>query len=105
MAKIPGLPVESFWTPGKVISGSIAGLYILASAILRSPADTFEVALICVIPVLMIWMPEIMGRYEGWGVMYGRPITKKTPASLVWLGGWLVLLLPAILLGLMLARL
>ena len=35
-----------------------------------------------------------MGRYEGLGVVFGRPITQGPPARFVRVLGWLTLLLP-----------
>ena len=94
----PGLPAEEFWTPGKLISGGIALLYVAVALVVLGPADAFETILSCAVPILMIWMPEVMGDYTGWGVLHGRPVARRSPAGLVWILGWFMLLLPPVLL-------
>jgi hypothetical protein len=96
--KEPGLPKQAFWTPGKVLSGAIVAVYVIGALALLGPSDSFEVLVSCAAPILMIWMPEIMGDYTGWGVLHGRPITKPSPVGFVWVFGWITLLLPAVLL-------
>jgi hypothetical protein len=95
--KDPGLPVESFWTTGKVISGVIALVYVALALVFLGPPDALETVASCAVPILMIWMPEMMGDYTGWGVLHGRPIARPSPAGLVWLAGWVTLLLPPVL--------
>jgi len=94
----PGLPAESFWTTGKVVSGGIALVYVAVALVLLGPPDALETVASCALPILMIWMPEMMGDYTGLGVLHGRPITRPSPAGLVWVAGWFMLLLPPILL-------
>ena len=96
--KDPGLPVERFWTTGKVVSGGIVLTYIVLAFVVLGPADAFDISLSCAVPILMIWMPERMGGCTGLGVLHGRPITRPTPPGLVWVVGWFMLLLPPLLL-------
>ena len=96
--KDPGLPPEEFWTTGKVVSGGIAGVYVVAALVVLGPPDALETVASCAVPILMIWMPEMMGDYTGWGLLHGRPISRPTPASVVWVAGWFMLLLPPALL-------
>lgn len=98
LSEDPGLPAEEFWTTGKIISGGIALVYVAVALVVLGPADALETALSCAVPILMIWMPEVMGDYTGWGVLHGRPITRPSPAGLVWVAGWFMLLLPPVLL-------
>jgi len=93
--KDPGLPDEQFWTAGKVVSAGIALVYVVVALVVLGPPDALETALSCAVPILMIWMPEMMGGYSGWGVLHGRPIIRPSPAGLVWIVGWLMLVLPA----------
>jgi len=96
--KEPGLPQERFWTAGKKVSGVIVVIYVMAALFLLGPADAAETIMVCALPLLMIWMPEVMGHYTGWGVIHGRPITRQSLPGLVWILGWVTLLLPAALL-------
>ena len=95
----PGLPHERFWTPGKLISATVAAGYVCVALVWFGPADAFEVALGCVVSILMIWLPEVMGDYTGWGTLHGRPIMRPTPSGCVWIAGWLMLLLPMALIA------
>ena len=45
-----------------------------------------------------VWFPEAIGAYKSHG--YGH-ITKESPASFVWVLGWIVLLLPVIIGGIL----
>ena len=90
----PGLPEERFWTPSKLLSGSIALVCVALGVLLDSPATGFEVGVGAAFPLMCIWVPEIMGAYGGSGVLLGRPITRPSPSGLVYVLGWLLLLLP-----------
>ena len=97
MKTIPGLPPERFWTVGKLASGAIGVVYVIASALFLGPADALQTVIFLVLPLFMIWMPEMMGQYTGWGVLQGRPIMKQSPIGLVKVFGWIVLFLPVVL--------
>lgn len=46
-------------------------------------------------PLACIWFADELGEYVG--VLPGPPIDRRSPAWMVKLGGWILLLLPAIL--------
>ena len=48
--------------------------------------------------VACVWFPEAIGAYKSHG--YGH-ITKESPASFVWVLGWIVPLLPVIIGGIL----
>ena len=96
LGKDPGLPDEPFWTVGKIISGSVVGVYLIVAAFAFGPADTFEILVSSVAPILCIWTPEIMANYEGLGVLHGRPILRPSHVRFVYYLGWIVLLLPVV---------
>lgn len=78
----------------KAISAVIALIYVV-SAYSTSEAETaIRVALYLIFPLACIWFSEAMGSYTG-GM--GRGVTRATPGCFVAFGGWLLLLLPAIL--------
>jgi len=57
--------------------------------------DSVRVLASSILPLSCIWFPDTLGKHVG-----GR-ITKPSPAWLVWLFGWVVLLLPPIAIGIM----
>jgi hypothetical protein len=52
----------------------------------------------CALPLLCIWFPDTLGQHVG-----GR-ITKPSPAWLVWVFGWVVLLVPVMQVGIIWLR-
>lgn len=68
-------------TPGhSSIQGRIGAVLVVAAYLL--------------IPLLCIWFSDEMGNYIG--ALPGPAVNKSTPGCLVSLGGWLLLLFPAI---------
>ena len=69
----------------------------LAYVAIGVQADGFSVgirlAIFCVLPCACIWFPEAMGDYTG-DVLTN--ITRTSPASFVFVLGWIVLLIPFI---------
>jgi hypothetical protein len=69
----------------------IALAYIIIAGVLEGMLYALKALLGMVLPLLCIWIPDVMGEYtEG-------HITGPSPAPLVWFLGWFVLLLPALL--------
>jgi hypothetical protein len=86
----------------RVLSLLIAVAYLIVGMVLgdhRSFAEmllfTLMVAGYLLIPFLCIWFPEEMGNYTG--SLPGPSINRPTPEVLVRVGGWFLLLLPAII--------
>jgi len=75
----------------RALSTTIALAY-LAPALARGDAVlALRVILFCALPVACIWFPDVLGEHAGI-----FPITTNSPASFVWFLGWIVLLLPII---------
>jgi hypothetical protein len=92
-------------TLSKVFGLAIALGYI-ATAIAMSGWDTTGVALICLsLPLAFIWFPEEIEAYTAMlaKLPYGR-ISTETPAFMVTLVGWLILVGYLPLLAYLLAR-
>ncbi|MGZ4963770.1 MAG: hypothetical protein ACXWDN_02950 [Limisphaerales bacterium] len=81
----------------RAISAVVAIVYVVLALILRGPVSALEVGIFAVLPLACIWFSEAMGSYTGLGgLAYGYPITKESPAVLVCVLGWIVLLLPIV---------
>ena len=96
--RYPGLPDEPFWNIPRVVSVSIAGLYVVTGLLLLGPADAFEILMSSALPLMLIWLPDVMGEQTGWTWLYGMRAAGTTPAGIVKVVGWILLLLPAVLL-------
>ena len=96
MGREAGLPYEPFWTLGKVLSLLIVGFYASVAVWVGEPIDATVIFFACVSPICLIWFPEVFGDAVATNTIPGPRFTKPTPARLVWLGGWLLLLLPLI---------
>ena len=57
--------------------------------------DLFLVGVALAFPLACIWYPDELGEY--YGSLPGPAITRTSPGWMVKLGGWILLLLPAIL--------
>ena len=62
-----------------------------ADCLTRAARHGSLVVFFCVVPVACIWLPDVLGNYAG---IFS--ITTTSPASFVWFLGWVVLLLPVI---------
>jgi Zn-finger nucleic acid-binding protein len=89
----------------RVVSGVIVALYLGFAAAgpfngYSSVADLARVLGLSVLPFACIWFPDELARFGGrftfQSLQYGR---KPVPRSFVWFLGWVVLLLPVIMLA------
>ena len=98
MTESIGMP-PSFWSPSRVISALVAVAYTVTgyrAGGLSTGLDVFGCALF---PVACIWFPDLLGSYVGW---LGRTnITRASPEVAVAFLGWVVLLLPVLLIPLL----
>lgn len=90
-----GAPTGISVTWNRQLSLVVTGLYLVFAALFRSAPFAFGVVIFLPPALACIWFGEEIGRYIGLAAF--RPITKETPAVFVVLGGWLLLLLPAIM--------
>lgn len=85
---------------GRTLSLLIAVVYLVLSVIsARSQAKVLSGLLITcaglLLPLACIWFSDELGEYVG--ALPGPGITHKSPGWMVKIGGWVLLLLPAIL--------
>jgi hypothetical protein len=80
-------------TIGKLLSLVTALAYAIAAILVtREIGAGFGVAVVLLFPLSLIWLPDF------WGERIAGRITKETPAVVVALGGWLLLVgLPLVL--------
>ena len=85
-------------TVGKLVALAIAVAEVIAGlALERSWAFAMTVAVGAILPLALIWFPEVAGGLTGWGTR--APVDQPSPPRLVAAGGWLLLLgLPALML-------
>jgi hypothetical protein len=87
----------------RILSILIAILYLVYAYHAGGGELVLRVLGYLLLPMACIWFSEEMGSYTGVG--FGRgAITQETPGCLVALVGWLLLLLPLILLMIMAIR-
>ncbi len=76
-----------------VISLVISAIYLIVTIIFSEKSITvFYMALYLVIPLILIWLPEGLGKWRFWW----HVTTSETPDFFVKLGGWMLLLFPAL---------
>jgi len=74
----------------------LAGIaYVMVAAIHGGTEMAFKMALFLVLPLACIWFSQSMGAYTG-KFPAEMPITQTSPAIMVQVLGWVVLLMPAI---------
>lgn len=69
-------------------------MYLTASFLAGGLEALLKTLAFCILPTACIWFPEPLGDYTGLFLL--DSITSPSPALFVWAMGWLVLLLPAI---------
>ena len=84
---------------GRTLSLIIAAVYLVITAISASSPSKLLVGVLMVcgallLPLACIWFGDEMGEYIG--ILPGPAITGKSPGWMVKIGGWVLLLLPAI---------
>ena len=80
----------------RTLSAVIAIAYIATAYFTDGGETAFRVGMFLILPIACIWYGDSMGDYVG-GTMRGQYISSSTPGCMVIAGGWLLLLLPAII--------
>ena len=82
----------------RVLSGIVAIVYLLVPLFATGEAEVvFRVFCFEILPLACIWFPDAFGNLKGISLGLGRPaITQETSGDFVAIGGWVVLLCPAI---------
>jgi hypothetical protein len=83
----------------RAISATIAVVYLVAAFATGGAELALRTLLFCIVPVGCIWFPDVLGDYTG--IFLLDSITEKSPAVFVWFLGWIVLLLPVIVVALL----
>jgi hypothetical protein len=78
----------------RIASFVLVAVYVTGAWISGGPESALTTSLFCIVPTACIWFPEALGDYTG--MFLFDSVTKESPPFLVWLFGWLVLLLPVI---------
>ena len=78
-------------TVGRLVSLAIAAAYVIAGfALEKSWPFALTVAAGTLLPLALIWFPELLCGLTGWGTR--APIDRPSPPRLVAAAGWLFLL-------------
>ena len=80
----------------RLISAIIAIAYLTVAYFAADVESTIKVGLFLLLPLSCIWFSESMGGYTGTGMGRGA-ITSTSPGGIVAIGGWILLLFPAII--------
>ena len=81
----------------KILSALVAITYIVIAVVHGGAKTAIEFAIFLILPLGCICFSDAMGGYVGLGLMeFGAPITNRSPGILVYIMGWVVLLLPII---------
>ncbi len=77
----------------------IAIVYLILALVAGGLVLFLSILCVLIVALAMIWFGEEIGEYTGGFHRIGSPyITKKSPGALVSLFGWMLLLLPVLLL-------
>jgi hypothetical protein len=76
----------------------IAAAYVALDGIYYGGGSALRMLAFCILPIGCIWWPREMGRYRGIGLGFPVYVRYPSPGSIVFALGWVVLLLPAVLL-------
>jgi hypothetical protein len=77
-------------TIGRLVSLALAAAYVIAGfAWQKSWAFALTVAAGTLLPLALIWFPEYLGNFTGWGTR--APIDRPSPPRFVVAAGWLFL--------------
>jgi hypothetical protein len=67
--------------------------YVTGAGVIAGPLSALRMLALVVVPLACVWFPEALGEFTG----HSYTLTKRSPASLVWFLGWVVLVLPLII--------
>jgi Zn-finger nucleic acid-binding protein len=82
----------------RLLSGMVASFYLLFVVLATGSLEAVvRLILFLVLPIVCIWFPDKIGNLKGISLGLARPmITHETPGDFVAIGGWLLLLCPAV---------
>lgn len=88
------MKIDITLTGNRILSGSLAIIYILIGLIAGGPKGFLITAAFTLMPLACIWFSDAMGGYTG--PTSGMAITKASPGIFVCIAGWILLLMPII---------
>jgi hypothetical protein len=81
----------------RLLSLFLVLVYVTGTGVIAGPVSALKMLAGMIVPLACVWFPEAMGEYTG----HSSTLTRRSPASLVWFLGWVVLLLPVIIIALL----
>ena len=78
----------------RILSGLVAGFYVDGAYIGSGVGAAWKVGIFVILPLACIWFADAMGGYLG--PTSRGAITSTTPGWLVCIAGWLLLLMPVL---------
>jgi hypothetical protein len=79
----------------RILSGLLAASYIIGGSVTGGAKGGFILAMFVILPLACIWFSDAMGGFTGLAIDIG--ITAQSPGIFVCIVGWLILLLPIII--------
>ncbi len=89
---------DRFWTRSRTISALIIAAYVLFAYAFRGAEAALRLLGFCALPLMCIWFPEFMGSYRGSSGLSWPRFRAPSPATVVFILGWVVLGLPVVVL-------
>ncbi len=83
-------------TWNRILSGLLAMIYIVGAFVSCGGEGGLKVVGFVILPLACIWFGEVMGGYTG--PTGGMSITEPSPGLFVCIAGWILLVVPALLL-------
>jgi hypothetical protein len=84
-------------TLSRLLSLVLVLAYVTGTGVVAGMLSALKMLAGMIVPLACVWFPEVMGDYTG----HAFTFTKRSPASLVCFLGWVVLLLPVIIMALL----
>jgi len=81
----------------RLLSVLVAVTYIVFAAIHGGAEMAFKVVVFLILPLACIWFSDAMGAYTGFFPLGDYPVTQQSPGILVCVVGWVVLLMPVVI--------
>ncbi|HKY31352.1 MAG TPA: hypothetical protein VJV23_02365 [Candidatus Polarisedimenticolia bacterium] len=89
------VPSDPLFTPSRVVSLGVGIIYIVVAVAMGGVKGAVMVICFLFLPLACIWFPDVMASYTGWGLSRVA-ITKESPESFVYYGGWILVFLPVL---------
>jgi hypothetical protein len=87
------MTVELTWN--RILSASLAAVYVALGFLAGGPEAGCKMVLGVILPLACIWFSDAMGGYNGW--VGSGSITSPSPGLIVCILGWVLLLLPVLI--------